>query len=78
MITTTTVTSKDGVKFSVSFYSRTEAQIAAAGEVRFAATRLAHELDSFGDYHRVGANGFVEAPTPKLPPKLSLIQGGRA
>ena len=40
MITTTLVTSKDGVGFSVSFYSKTEAQARTAevAEARFAAT----------------------------------------
>jgi hypothetical protein len=69
MITTTTVTSRDGVKFSISFESANEttAKRAAECERNFAATRYAHQLDSFGDYLRVGLNGYVEAPAPKLP-----------
>jgi hypothetical protein len=69
MITTTTVTSKDGVQFSVSFYSRTDAQAAAAklAEARFALTRYASELDSFGDYLRVDTvTGYVKL-TPRAP-----------
>jgi hypothetical protein len=68
VITTTTVTSRDGVKFSISFESANEATAKRAAECErnFAATRYAHQLDSFGDYLRVGLNGYVEAP-PKLP-----------
>jgi hypothetical protein len=90
MITITIVTSKDGVAFSVSFYSRTEAAARAAevAEARFAASRLACQLESFGDYHRVNPlSGYVEAPVPKLPrivgpqerrAALTLIQGGKS
>lgn len=95
MITTTLVTSKDGVGFSVSFYSKNEAQARAAevAEANFARTRLACQLDSFGDYHRVIRSmddltglGFVYAPEPLLvptakpmgKPALTLIQGGKS
>ena len=83
MITTTIVTSKDNVPFSVSFYSRTDAQAQAAtvAEARFARTQLASQLDAHGDYHRIDIiTGYVEAPAPKLPrqrPVLTLIEGGR-
>jgi hypothetical protein len=85
MITTTLVTSKDGVGFSVSFYSRNEAQarLAEIAEARFARTRLAVELESFGDYHRVSPlTGYVEAPAPRISSPqerraaFRLIQGG--
>ena len=80
MITTTLVTSKDGVGFSVSFYSKNEAQARAAeiAEARFAATKLACQLDSFGDYHRVIKSmddltglGFAWAPWAPPPTQLS-------
>jgi hypothetical protein len=84
MITSAIVTSKDGVPFSVSFYSRTDAQAqaAAVAETRFARTQLASQLDAHGDYHRVDIlTGYVEAPAPKLPrprPRLTLIEGGKS
>lgn len=56
MITTTTVLSKDGAHFTVQFFARNEAHARATEivEARFAATRLAAELDSFApDYQRV-------------------------
>jgi hypothetical protein len=90
MITTILVTSKDGVGFSVSFYSRTEAQARAAerAEAAFAATRLACQLDGFGDYHRVIKSmddltglPFVYNPVTPKPvtrPALTLIKGGKS
>jgi hypothetical protein len=65
MITTIIVTSKDGVPFSVSFEARPQAaaRMAEVAEARFAATRTAAQLESFGDYHRVDpVSGFVAAP----------------
>jgi len=90
MITTTIVTSKDGTPFSVSFYTRTEAQarLAEAAEAKFAASRWASELESFGDYHRLDPlTGYVVAPVPKLPriagpqerlASFTLVQGGKS
>ena len=85
MITTTLVTSKDGVGFSVSFYSKTEAQARTAevAEARFAATQLACQLDAHGDYHRVirsmddltGLPFVFDPVSPKRKPTIRSIIG---
>jgi hypothetical protein len=77
MITTTTVTSRDGVKFAISFYSYNEEQAkrAAQMEANFAAIRYAYQLDSFGDYRRIDPlTGYVLAPEAKPMHKLTLVK----
>jgi hypothetical protein len=82
------VKSKDGVEFAVET-ARGDWQTVVA-ERRFALTRTARELESFGDYHPVDPlTGYVVAPAPAPEPPLGgnpqtfrrvfrLIQGGKS
>lgn len=56
MLTSHIVTSKDGIRFSVQFESRTQASanIAKTVEENWASRRTAAQLAAHGDYHRVG------------------------